>query len=193
MSTTVERHVRDEHDNTTEKEEGAADQWPHGPGSCEQTGQRHDGENANRQPGIAHEHLEHPAGYFAQDIHCAIAPLGCRTAATERSPASRSAAAKTRIIKSAPGHAIPRPSPVQKTPNALRITPTANLSVFSGTRASGRWTIAPMARTTTQAANAPSDAGSRSPRPAPTAITMNTTSSPSSSTALNAMTAPSQS
>ena len=38
-----------------------------------------------------------------------------------------------------------------------------------------------------QAASAPSAAGIRSPRPAPTAITMNTTSSPSSSTALKAV------
>src|SRR5438552_5221958 len=98
MSTTVERHVRDEHDNTTEKEEGAADQWPHGPGSCEQTGQRHDGENANRQPGIADEHLEQPAGDLAQDIHWVITPLGCRPTATAPNPTRRNAAAKTRII-----------------------------------------------------------------------------------------------
>src|SRR5258706_5276616 len=193
MSSTVDRNARDQQHDTTEKEEGAADQRPHGPGSCEQPGQRHDGQNADRQPGIADEHLEQPAGDLAQDIHGVITPLGCRPRAAVPNPTSRNAAAKTGIIRSAPGHAIPRPSPVQKTPNAQRITPTANLSVFSGTRASGRRTIAPIARTTTQAASAPSDAGTSRPRPEPTAITMNTTSRPSSSTALNATTPPSQS
>src|SRR6202140_3328810 len=156
MSPTIDRDARDQHDDTTEKQDGPAEQRPHGAGSNQQTGQQHDAQNAERQPGIADEHLEQPAGDLAQDIHCSITPLGCRTTVAAPSPTSRNAAPKARIIRSPPGHAIPRPSPVQKTPNAQRITPTANLSVFSGTRASGRCTMAPMARTTTHAANAPS-------------------------------------
>jgi len=69
--------------------------------------------------------------------------------------------------------------------NADSIMPTANLSVFSGTRASGRCTTRPTRR----------PAGTPQVRrtgrnehavPALSAITMNTTSSPSSSTALEA-------
>ena len=35
---------------------------------------------------------------------------------------------------SPPGHSMPAPSPLQKMPNAVSITPTPNFNVFSGTR-----------------------------------------------------------
>src|SRR6266850_1389801 len=63
-------------------------------------------------------------------------------------------------------------------------TPTANFSVFSGRRASGRRRARPVITTTTPAAAAPRIAGINI-RPAdPTAMTMKTTSIPSSTTAL---------
>ena len=41
------------------------------------------------------------------------------------------------MATSSPGQSQPAPSAAQKIPNVVSITPTANLSVFSGTRASG--------------------------------------------------------
>src|SRR5262245_49198158 len=80
------------------------------------------------------------------------------------------------MARSSPGHGTPSPSPVQKTPKAESMTPTANLSVFSGTRSSGRCSAKPNVATTKQAASAPRLAAPTRPRPAPTAITINTTS-----------------
>src|SRR5260370_13137886 len=54
---------------------------------------------------------------------------------------------------------MPMPSPPQKVPKVVSITPTMNLSVFSGMRASGARTSAPRPTTSTQAAAAPSVAG----------------------------------
>ena len=47
---------------------------------------------------------------------------------------------------------MPAPSPAQKIPNVVSITPTAYFIVFSGTRLSGRCTTRPTASTTTNAA-----------------------------------------
>ena len=49
---------------------------------------------------------------------------------------------------SAPGQSIPTPSPAQNVPNEVSITPTVNLSVFSGTRLNGWRTSAPISRPT---------------------------------------------
>src|ERR1700704_7038039 len=84
---------------------------------------------------------------------------GRLTAAAARAATSRKSAAKPMMARSAPGQATPRPSPVQKTPNADSMTPTANLRVFSGTRASGRCTAKPAMATREQAASAPRLAG----------------------------------
>ena len=48
-------------------------------------------------------------------------------------------------------------------PNAASITPTANLSVFSGTRASGRWTTRPAPAISRHAASAPALAANKPP------------------------------
>src|SRR6266571_2987494 len=101
---------------------------------------------------------------------------------------STNSAAMPRIARSSPGQWSPRPSPTQNAPNAERSTPTANLSVFSGILASGRCTAQPAIATSAQAASAPRLAGTSKPPTAPTASTMKTTSSPSSTTALNAVT-----
>src|SRR5207302_3955269 len=100
------------------------------------------------------------------------APTGRLTATAARAATSRKSPAKPTMARSAPGQATPRPSPVQKTPNAESMTPTANLRAFSGTRASGRCRINPAIATRPQAPSAPALAGRKSPRPAPTAITM---------------------
>src|SRR6266487_1937044 len=46
----------------------------------------------------------------------------------------RNAARSARSAMSSPSQGKRRPSPIQNTPNAERRTPTANFSVFSGTR-----------------------------------------------------------
>ncbi len=65
------------------------------------------------------------------------------------------------------------------------MTPTANFSVFSGTRASGARTARPAPATTTTAATAASAAVPTSCWLLPKVIAMNTTSRPSSRTPLN--------
>src|ERR1700680_3280220 len=115
MSPTVDRHVRHQHDDTTEKQDGAPQQRRYGAGSRQQTSQQNDAQNAERQPRIADEHLKQPAGDLAQDIHRAITPLGCRTTATAPSPTSRNAAPQKRVKKEAPRHATHRPSPLHET------------------------------------------------------------------------------
>jgi len=67
--------------------------------------------------------------------------------------------------------------------------PTANLSEFSGTRDNGRCTIKSTKATARHAATAPALAATSIPRPVPSAITMNTTSSPSRRTALKVVSA----
>src|SRR3984893_17967772 len=48
MSPTVDRDVRHQHDDTTEKEDGAPQKRRYGAGFRQQTGQRHDAQNADR-------------------------------------------------------------------------------------------------------------------------------------------------
>src|SRR6478609_2543115 len=80
---------------------------------------------------------------------------------------------------------MPTPSPAQNVPNDVSIMPTTNFRVFSGTRVSGWWTTTATPVTSTAAATAPITAGIMSPAVRPKVITINTTSSPSSSTPLN--------
>ena len=78
-------------------------------------------------------------------------------------------------------------------PNVVSITPTANFSVFSGTRASGARTSTPTTATMTSATPAATAASGMLPSELPKVITMNATSRPSSSTPLNASVKPYQS
>jgi hypothetical protein len=80
----------------------------------------HHGQNRAAQAGIADEHAEERLGDVADKIHWADRIVEPRSSAPEPSPTSRKAAAKTNSTRSPPGHAIPRPSPVQNTPNADR-------------------------------------------------------------------------
>src|SRR5439155_1494189 len=110
--------------------------------------------------------------------------------------ANESAQTKTRTTgrdASSPGQSAPAPSADQKIPNVVNITPTANFSVFSGTRASGARTSTPTTATSTSAIPAPRAARAMLPCALPNVSTMNATSSPSSSTPLNESVNPYQS
>src|SRR5437763_14926366 len=88
--------------------------------------------------------------------------------------------------QSSPGQFKPTPPPTQKAPKADKRTPTQNFSVFSGIAVSGLWMASPSSTTHNSAAKAPMLAGINKPTPpAPTAMTMKTTSSPSSMAILN--------
>src|SRR6266480_5275617 len=137
-----------------------------------------DGEHA-----VSDEQSDQLARNAGEHFHSA-APTGRLTATVARAATSRKSPAKPTMARSAPGQATPRPSPVQKTPKAESMTPTVNLRAFSGTRARGRCRTNPAIATRAQAPSAPALAGRKSPRPAPTAMTMKTTSRPSSRTAL---------
>src|SRR5215472_19184159 len=108
-----------------------------------------------------------------------------RSSAVYPSATSTTKGTSTSRAASFPGQDTPAPSAPQKMPNEVSMTPTANFSVFSGTRASGACTTTPTMATTTTAATALSAARPTFPWLAPNVMAMNTTSSPSSSTPLN--------
>src|SRR5882762_1593846 len=141
-----------------------------------------DADQRERQHAVVDEKSHKLPDHAGEEFHDDTWASRRRTT-TASAETQRRSTAKPRIARSAPGQEMPSPSPVQKRPKADSITPTVNLSVFSGTRASGRCTTSPTTATSAQAASAPMLAGTSSPRPAPTAITTNTTSSPSSSIA----------
>src|SRR5882762_3842425 len=149
--------------------------------------------DGQREQAIVDEKTRQLAKNVDERFHGRASIARERTSVRAATAATRNSAANPRIARSAPGQGTPRPSPVQNTPNEDSMMPTVNLSVFSGTRASGRRTAKPTAATSAQAASAPTLAGTRRPRPAPTAMTTNTTSSPSRSIALQAARPASQS
>src|SRR5215469_756049 len=148
---------------------------------------RDEEEGGEGKPRVGEEHREQFFENVADNAHCSASIAGRRNTDAVTSPIARNRAAKTAKARSWPGQAMPSPSPVQNTPKADSIVPTPNFRVFSGTFASGLWMAMPIARMTTHAANAPRLAGHNRPRPEPTAMTIKTTSSPSSSTALKAV------
>src|SRR6266436_3842531 len=174
---------------TAEEQDGASHQWNVRDQHCRDCGEDDDRNDRKCKCAVVDKQ---PGQLAQQHGHDMTSVLGRRACTTAAPPTARNIAANPTIAKSPPGQATPRPSPVQKTPNADSMTPTANLRVFSGTRDSGRCTIKPTAATARQAATAPTLAGMSMPRPAPSAITMNTTSNPSRRTALKVVSAPIQ-
>src|SRR2546425_12633633 len=168
-----EQHADDEHDPAR----AVVNEAPH------DRRKRDHADERERQHAVVDEQSRELPENAGNQLH--VDTWASRRRTTVASAATRTrSAAKARMTRSAPGQETPSPSPVQKRPKAESITPTVNLSAFSGTRASGRCTMSPTSATSAQAARAPMLAGTSSPRPAPTAITTNTTSSPSSSIAL---------
>src|SRR5258706_3237504 len=152
------------------------------PGVAEQG--RRDGkdhEHGHREGGV----VEEEPGDFAKQVEDASHAKAARRAA--RMPieaAASNTVMSARIAASPYGQWTPMPSPNQKSPNAETITPTANLSAFSGTRDSGRLSNAAATATATQAAIAPSVAGASMFPAAPRPITITRTSPPSRTTPL---------
>src|ERR1019366_8190471 len=78
--------------------------------------------------------------------------------ATDANVTARNTPTSTWIARSPPGQPIPIPSPIQKRPRLVSMTPTPPLMGFSGTSDSWRATSAPMTVTTTNAAPAAAEA-----------------------------------
>src|SRR6266700_1236275 len=84
---------------------------------------RHRGKPDNRhdlegERAIVNKQAEQLAKDRSQCVHGKTSALGRRAEATAASPTARNSAANMMIARSAPGQATPRPSPVQKMPNA---------------------------------------------------------------------------
>src|SRR5215469_16438623 len=141
---------------------------------------------AHRTPCAARSALAPPA-------EPAFPPGERRSSQVRASPKSATAGMITSSAASEPGQDAPAPSPPQNTPKLVSMIPTTNFIVFSGTRASGARTANPTAATSTVAQPAAIDARPTFLALAPKVSTMKTTSSPSSSTPLNARVKPYQS
>src|SRR5882762_781850 len=177
-------HVAEQHPQAADQQHDAGGNRH---GRCNRGNDRREYDYDNdgeREQAVVDEQTRHLTENVDEHLHERACAAGRRTSLTAASAAIRNSVANPRMARSSPGQGTPRPSPVQNTPNEDSMTPTVNLSVFSGTRASGRRTAKPTAATSAQAASAPMPAGTMRPRPAPTAMTTNTTSSPSRSIAL---------
>src|SRR5258706_14190425 len=154
------------------------------PGVVQQDGgDREDREHGDGEAAVVEEEAGDVAKEMEEPRHGAT---GLRAARTPTNAVASRPPMSTKIVASPQGHCAPMPSPNQKSPNAETMTPTANLSEFSGTRESGPLRTAAASATTMHAARAPTVAGSSVPPAAPIPITITITSIPSSITALNA-------
>src|SRR5260370_22239547 len=131
-------HVRTKHTEAAEQQNDASSYWDIGNQIRRNTGEQDDRKDRQRQRAVVDEQSDQLATGCGQRLHGTASGLGRRARTTAASATARNSAANATIARSAPGQATPSPSPVQNMPNADSITPTANLSVFSGTRASGR-------------------------------------------------------
>src|SRR5262245_16093430 len=175
-----------EHNDVAGKQAGSSQQGMYAYQQKKQCSDRHDAHHSTGQEFVLYKQAQQSATDCDHCSHRANSRTGRLSAAAVIMPTARKIRANTTMARSSPGQPMPNPSPVQYTPNADNITPTPNFKIFSGTRASGRWTMIPASTTSAQAASAPRLAGQSKPRPAPTAMTMKTTSRPSSTTALKA-------
>src|SRR5262249_13265950 len=139
----------------------------HRGGGDERREREHDHDPDRDDPVIAGEEAPHGAEDGPRAAHgraprATGAPTATRPACaarTRRSWSRRSSAARHREdpstagtiasrAASPPGQCAPAPSAPQNSPKEVSITPTANFSAFSGTRASGARTATPAATTT---------------------------------------------
>src|SRR5262249_22136791 len=151
------------------------------------------------EPVVADHEVPPEAPEPAQPAHACTSAVRSSVRRSRRNSRTRTnderptKASTPRIAASEPGQSAPAPSTDQKTPNVVSIRPTANFIAFSGTRARGARTAMPTPATRISAAAAPAAASGIEPFALPKVRTMNTTSSPSSSTPLKASVNPYQS
>src|SRR4051794_24992851 len=165
-------------------------------GRAQRRGDPHRDEDADRQrPRLAEDELaQRPHHALASDDDDAgrppPAPASARTAPCDTSSQN---ASTTGSAPSPSGQPTPSPSAQKTVPNVVSTSPTTYFSSVSGSRRSGRCSTNPSPSTSTTAAAPPASAGARPPGRAARTVTMRITSTPSSSTPLNAMTNPGQS
>jgi hypothetical protein len=157
-------HVCHKHSEAAKQQDGSRRQWDFWNQSRRKSGKYNNCHDLQGERAIFDEQPGQLTKDSSQRVHGKASALERRARTTAAHPTARNSAAKAMIARSAPGQATPRPSPVQKMPNAASITPTANLSVFSGTRANGRCATKPTPATSRHAASAPALAGTRSYR-----------------------------
>src|SRR5262249_14563387 len=138
-------------------------QRPNIPTSRQEGGRANDPHHPSRDgPIVANDEVVPEASEPTNALHAVlVSSVGAavrRNHLVSPSDASATNAMTATSDASLPGHARPAPSPLQKIPNAVSITPTPNFSVFSGTRESGAWTAAPTTSTATSAIAAPAAA-----------------------------------
>src|SRR5258706_2872414 len=136
----------DEDRETAEKENAPAQKRLDPQRDNENGHDRHEEEGCCGESGIGEEHAEEYFGDIYDNAHCAISIDGRRSTDAVMRPTPRNKAAKATKATSWAGQSMPSPSPVQNTPKADNMTPTPNFSVFSGTFASGLWTMTPTER-----------------------------------------------
>src|SRR3954454_18724168 len=159
---------------------------PHGHGDQDGNG------DADRQrPGLPqHELAQRPQHHATARDAGRDAAESARTIACETTSHT---ASTTRSPASPRGQCTPSPSAQKNVPKVVSTRPTTYLSSLSGSRRSGRCRSTPRPTTSTTAAAAPASAGARPPGRAARTVTIRITSTPSSSTPLNATANPGQS
>src|SRR5882757_6550202 len=172
---------------------GRRDRPGRGAGGMNHCGQRDRRDGRNRQPPVVadDEVIDPGPGRLQPGQHqttsVATAALARFRIAVSPIETPAMTATSGRMARSLPGQCAPAPSAPQNVPNVVSMIPTPYFSVFSGTRDSGERSATPATTTTTTAAAAAIAASPILPWLVPKVSTMNATSSPSSSTPLNAI------
>src|SRR5581483_1273206 len=111
-----------------------------------------------RAPVVADDEVPPEEPERAQRLHAKAGRRRRFSVATAAAESRTTKASTPGSDASSPGQCTPVPSADQKMPKVVSITPTVNLSVFSGTRVSGPRTSTPAIATSTSATPAPSAA-----------------------------------
>src|SRR3954470_12166536 len=157
-------------------------------------GDPHGDEDADRQrPRLAQDELADRPHHAAASVDAGRPPPAPASTRTAPCDTSSQTASTSRSAPSPSGQSTPSPSAQKNVPNVVSTSPTTYFSSLSGSFRSGRCSTSPRPRTSTTAAAPPTSAGASPPGRAASTVTMRMTSTPSSSTPLNAIMKPGQS
>src|SRR3954468_17188002 len=157
-------------------------------------GDPHGDEDSDRQrPRLAREHVARRPHHAPASPGAGPPPPAPARTRTAPCDTSSQTASTSRSAASPRGQSAPSPSAQKNVPNVVSTSPTTYFSSVSGSRRNGRCSTTPSPSTSTTAAAPPASAGASPPGRAARTVTMRITSTPSSSTPLNAMTNPGQS